>query len=76
MILCVQQAGVGSNTSPVAILIKPGVGEPPPVVEGLVLIGSLRVIFSDDNGYIRVRNHLHVLAGDKRKLVRGISVVP
>src|SRR5207302_5842956 len=56
-----QQTGVAGDALPAALGEDPGVGETPPVLVGLVLIGSFGVIDSDDHGGIGVHADLEVL---------------
>src|SRR5229473_4692807 len=86
--LFLHQAGVAGDALPAAFGKDPGVGETPPMLVGLVLIGSFGVIDSDDHGGIGIHADLEVLnaqaaefelrvfdVGQKLALVADLAIV-
>src|SRR5258708_15096748 len=59
--LFLHEAGVAGDALPAAFGKDPGVGETPPMLVGLVLIGSFSVIDSDDHGGIGIHADLDIL---------------
>src|SRR5258708_33443529 len=50
---------------PLTVLVHPGIGEPSIVLEGLALVGPLRMVRSDYDRNIRIRDHSCILIGNQ-----------